>query len=125
MRLQYIHLNKDLRRNRKKTYCILLPSYFSVETDLMRKLLDPDLDVIIPIEVGVSICHPEDNFNKAIGRELSYSNLETKDFYIKEFSSSFSDNKIIIKLVSEDIEMFLLLKTDSRLTRVLEIKDEK
>lgn len=92
--LKFLHFNsraslKDLskssfRKNRNRTVAVLALSPQGVKkiaTDYLAALAE-DKDLYIPMTVGVSLVHREDNYSKAVGRDESVKKMADIDVQV-------------------------------------------
>lgn len=66
----------------------------------------------ITLQLGISKVHPNDNFCKEIGRNVSIENLKARQFKLE--SCDFEDERIVWTLYCESDKIMVKLRTSKR-----------
>lgn len=133
MKVQYIHdhvyklkgYSQSLDKSNRRTFCFVLPEYELIETELVRLVTDNGYIAGFSMDVGVAKCHPEDPYIKTVGRDIAASSIKPIEFTIESMvNKSKNRNEIILELVSDTINLKVMVKKDYRLVRVLAVHEE-
>lgn len=128
---QYIHDHLDEyheyngQKEIRKTYSFELPDYKFLENEIVAALLNSKPEaIIVSINVGVTTCHPKDQYVKKVGRELADRNAKLIPFRVGPISMEPKDNDIKVSLHGPDFSILIALKKGFSQVRVLVIYEE-
>lgn len=65
----------------------------------------------IKLVIGIARCHPEDQYNKSVGRRIACENLDVKPFFISEYHNTIDeDYSIRTVIIAHNLELNLWLE---------------
>lgn len=70
-------------------------------TPLLHSVLNNNL-LMIPLTVGVAALHPNDDFNKRVGREKAAENSRLRHFKVERLFIKYTDNGAQLDVIFED-----------------------
>ena len=107
----------------KRTFYFELPEYSIIETHMMLALTLQGGKSIVSIKMGIATCHPEDQYEKAIGRTVSIANSKLVDFKIVTVMAYPNEHSAKLWLWAESEQLWICmgLKGNHKKVRVLGI----
>src|ERR1035437_3652256 len=113
--IQYFHGTKQKYNNKQYTVAVTVPNRDLIKLMIFNLLGTNITEVSIP--VGITKVNKKDQYNKKIGRELSFSRLEEKQFKLVEVVVTVQG--IVIEFHNEEIDLFFLLLPDNEKVRLI------
>lgn len=115
MKLQYIHdhlvdrFSDQPRTENRRTYCFELPDYNNIETEVVKTITDKEYKPLVSIKTGIAKCHPKDQYNKSLGRNLSFQKLTMVEFSIETIKINTWQDNTRLSLYSESLGLRFIL----------------
>lgn len=86
----------------------------AVDIDFNRYDLEDLLakeDRSIKFDIGLACCHPNDNYDKAIGRNTAFDNMKEAVLYFSSVRVDSETNKLMYSFLSDDNAYYIGLRT--------------